>query len=161
MGDAIWLGEASFRISAVIVNEPDRGSGFSSFSPRVMIRESDLPATELIQPASRVTYRLLVAGPARRGDVGAPADVKGAVPGETAAQAALRRFVRDSEPAVEKLRGVRVETLDQGRPGNARHARPRCLVPAPGGLARPPCSRPWPSLWSRVTSPNDVWTTVP
>lgn len=116
MGDAIWLGEASFRISAVIVNEPDRGSGFSSFSPRVMIRESDLPATELIQPASRVTYRLLVAGPARRGDVGAPADVKGAVPGETAAQAALRRFVRDSEPAVEKLRGVRVETLDQGRP---------------------------------------------
>ena len=63
MGDAIWLGEASFRISAVIVNEPDRGSGFSSFSPRVMIRESDLSATELIQPASRVTYRLLVAGP--------------------------------------------------------------------------------------------------
>ena len=116
MGDAIWLGEASFRISAVIVNEPDRGSGFSSFSPRVMIRESDLPATELIQPASRVTYRLLVAGPARRGDVGAPADLKGAVPGETAAQAALTRFVRDSEPTVEKLRGVRVETLDQGRP---------------------------------------------
>src|SRR5690606_20087043 len=36
MGDALWLGEATFRISAVIVNEPDRGSGFSSFSPRVM-----------------------------------------------------------------------------------------------------------------------------
>lgn len=116
MGDAIWLGEAAFRISAVIVNEPDRGSGFSTFSPRVLMREADLPATELIQPASRVTYRLLVAGPARRGDVGASPNLKAAPAGEAAAQSALRRFVQDSEQAAEKLRGVRVETLDQGRP---------------------------------------------
>lgn len=31
------------------------GLGFSAFSPRVLMREADLPATELIQPASRVT----------------------------------------------------------------------------------------------------------
>ena len=116
MGDAIWLGEAAFKISALIVSEPDRGSGFSTFSPRVMIRESDLPVTELIQPASRVSYRLLVAGPARRGDVGATADLKSAQPAEGATQAALRRFVQGSEQAVEKLRGVQVETMEQGRP---------------------------------------------
>ena len=48
---------------ASIVIEPDRGAGFSSFAPRVMLNEADLPATGLVQPASRVTYRLAVAAP--------------------------------------------------------------------------------------------------
>ena len=39
----------------MIVAEPDRGAGFSSFAPRVMLAEADLPATGLIQPASRVS----------------------------------------------------------------------------------------------------------
>ena len=56
------LGDATFAISNLISIEPDRGSGFLGFAPRVMLNIADLPATQLIQPGSRVTYRLLVAG---------------------------------------------------------------------------------------------------
>jgi len=105
VGDRVWLGEASFVIDAVIASEPDRGAGFMNFSPRVMIREADLPATQLVQPASRVTYRLLVAGADRAaGDI-ARADAQ-----------RLAAFVTDSQTMASTLRGVRVETLEQGRP---------------------------------------------
>jgi putative ABC transport system permease protein len=62
VGDRFRLGESTFRIEGVILSEPDRGAQFMSFAPRVMIRLQDLAATELVQPASRVTYHLLVAG---------------------------------------------------------------------------------------------------
>lgn len=61
-GDRLKLGEKSFEIAQLISIEPDRGSGFLNFAPRVMLNVGDLPATQLIQPGSRVTYRLLVAG---------------------------------------------------------------------------------------------------
>ncbi|MEG0822470.1 MAG: FtsX-like permease family protein [Burkholderiaceae bacterium] len=61
-GESIQLGDSSFVIERVISVEPDRGSGFINFAPRVMINLADLPATGLIQPGSRATYRLLVAG---------------------------------------------------------------------------------------------------
>ena len=44
------------------MQEPDRGAGFLSFSPRVMINQADVAATGLIQPASRTNYRFAVAG---------------------------------------------------------------------------------------------------
>ena len=134
VGDSLWLGERSFRIASVIQSEPDRGAGFINFSPRVMIRESDLASTELVQPASRVTHRLLVAGPARAGDAeGAAGDPTAAV-GIKAARAnavnaehaaadsngrvnqALQRFVSDSRERIDTMRGLKVETLEQGRP---------------------------------------------
>lgn len=58
----ITLGTRSFRIAGVIAREPDRGAGFLNFAPRVMMNAADLPSTGLIQPASRVTYRLATAG---------------------------------------------------------------------------------------------------
>jgi putative ABC transport system permease protein len=58
----ITLGTRNFRIAAVIAREPDRGAGFINFAPRVMMNAADLPSTGLIQPASRVTYRLATAG---------------------------------------------------------------------------------------------------
>ncbi len=61
IGDPLLLGDASLKIAKVIVIEPDRGAGFMSFAPRVMLNVADLDATGLIQPASRVTYRLAVA----------------------------------------------------------------------------------------------------
>ncbi|MBH1986286.1 MAG: FtsX-like permease family protein [Burkholderiales bacterium] len=119
VGDTIWLGEARFRIAAVIHSEPDRGGGFMNFSPRVLIRESDLAATQLVQPASRVTYRVMVAGAARGSDAAA-ADASTVAPAAVAkAQAealAVQRFVSDSQARAEDLRGLRVETLEQGRP---------------------------------------------
>ena len=120
VGDELWLGERAFVIDAVIANEPDRGAGFINFSPRVMIREADLPDTQLVQPASRVTYRVLVAGPARDGD--APRSTPDAEPRrlplktDQAVTQALARFVQLSQDQADALRGVRVETLEQGRP---------------------------------------------
>ncbi|HWP11327.1 MAG TPA: FtsX-like permease family protein [Ramlibacter sp.] len=96
MGDLLLLGDARLRVSRVIVLEPDRGTGFVNFAPRVMINEADLAASRLIQPASRVGYRFAVAGPEPR--VGAFV--------EWAAQEL-------KNPAV---RGVRVESMDSGRP---------------------------------------------
>jgi putative ABC transport system permease protein len=100
LGDALLLGDAALTLDRVIVLEPDRGAGFMSFAPRVMLNERDLPATGLVQPASRVTYRLAVAGDASAGD------------------RAVREFVRRVEERVrtDQLRGLRVESLEAGRP---------------------------------------------
>ncbi len=99
VGDPLLLGDSSLRIARVIVIEPDRGTGFLSFAPRVMINSADLPATGLIQPASRVTYRLAVAA-------------KGSN------DAAVREFTDWAEAQVkaQALRGVRIESLASGRP---------------------------------------------
>jgi putative ABC transport system permease protein len=100
VGDQLLLGESSLRISRVIVIEPDRGAGFINFAPRALINEADLAATRLVQPASRITYRLAVAG-----------DDK------TVAQ-----YVSWSGTEITKsqLRGVRVESLQSGRPEMAQ-----------------------------------------
>lgn len=118
VGDALWLGDQSFVIASVIANEPDRGSGFMSFSPRVMIRLSDLATTQLVQPASRVTYRLLVAGPWRTGDAGEGPSVEPARRPQdpSGSQIAVNAFVAEAERQSKLTRGVRVETLEQGRP---------------------------------------------
>jgi putative ABC transport system permease protein len=99
VGDTLLLGDASLRITQVIVIEPDRGAGFSSFAPRVMLNQADLPATGLIQPASRVTYRLAVAA--------LGADDK-----------PLRAFTDWADAQVKRaeVRGTRLESLATGRP---------------------------------------------
>ena len=96
VGDVLLLGDSSFRIAQVIVNEPDRGAGFMNFAPRVMIHQSDLAATGLIQPASRLSYRMAVAGE----------------------EQAVQAFVDWSQQQVQarNTRGVRVEALQGGRP---------------------------------------------
>lgn len=95
-GDPVKLGDKVFRIARVIAIEPDRGAGFLNFAPRVMLPLSDLAATNLIQNGSRVTYRLLVAGQA--------AQVK-----------SYQKWVQQVVER-EKVRGVRVESLETGRP---------------------------------------------
>ncbi|KKW67417.1 ABC transporter permease [Lampropedia cohaerens] len=62
LGDTLHLGDAALRVTRVITQEPDRGAGFLSFSPRVMMHMDQLDATGLVQPASRLSWRLLVAG---------------------------------------------------------------------------------------------------
>ncbi len=99
IGEQLLLGDTSLTITQIIVIEPDRGAGFMSFAPRVMLSQADLAATALIQPASRVTYRLAVAAPAGR-------------------EARVGEFVRWAEAQIAQvpLRGVRVESLESGRP---------------------------------------------
>jgi putative ABC transport system permease protein len=62
IGQTLLMGDASFKVARIIMQEPDRGAGFSSFSPRAMINTADVAATRLIQPASRTNYRFAVAG---------------------------------------------------------------------------------------------------
>jgi len=62
MNDTVLLGDSALRITRIINNEPDRGAGFMNFAPRVMINQADVAATGLIQPASRLSYRMAVAG---------------------------------------------------------------------------------------------------
>ena len=96
MGDKLLLGDAQLRIARIIVIESDRGAGFMSFAPRVMVNVADLPATGLVQPASRLTYRFAVSGPA----------------------AAVRDFTAWAALEVKKpeVHGVRLESLESGRP---------------------------------------------
>ena len=99
IGDALLLGDASLRIAELILIEPDRGAGFLGFAPRVMLNQADLAATALVQPASRVTYRLAVAA---KGGSDAP----------------VQQFVgwAEAEIKARDLRGLRVESLQTGRP---------------------------------------------
>ena len=62
VGHQIELGYAQFTIAAKLISTPDRGNGFSNFSPQVMINQQDLDATGLLGPGSRVRYRQLFAG---------------------------------------------------------------------------------------------------
>jgi putative ABC transport system permease protein len=63
-GEQVELGRATFTVAAILTQEPDASIGFINSAPRILVNESDLAATGLIQPGSRVSYRLLVAGPA-------------------------------------------------------------------------------------------------
>lgn len=98
LGDKLWLGDQSFQISALIDREPDRGAGFMNFAPRVMVNLIDIPATGLVQPASRLSYRLAVAG--------------------EESQANVQKFIQWAREEVAKpeVRGVQVESMESGRP---------------------------------------------
>ena len=102
VGDTLLLGDSQFTIAAVIAIEPDRGGGFMSFSPRVMINDADVQATGLIQPASRLNYRYAVAGDD-------PQVAK-------FVQWADAQVKQGTERAERGVRGVRVESLQSGRP---------------------------------------------
>lgn len=96
IGENIKLGDQQFKVEQVIAAEPDRGAAFMNFAPRVMLALDDLPATNLIQNGSRVTYRLLLAGQA----------------------ASVTSFQTYLQTAIdtEKLKGIRLESLESGRP---------------------------------------------
>lgn len=62
VGDDITLGDLRLTIAAVLTREPGRAGDVFTIGPRVMMNIADLARTGLIQPASRVRYRVLVAG---------------------------------------------------------------------------------------------------
>ena len=97
VGDALLLGDSTFRIAAIIVQEPDRGAGFMGFAPRAMIGSQDLAATGLVQPASRLNFRLALAG----------------------SDTAVQQFTAWADATLKAptpLRGVRLESVQSGRP---------------------------------------------
>lgn len=62
MGGQLRIGDAEFRLSAIIEQEPDRAGDMFSIAPRAMIAQSDLAATGLVQAGSRIRYVVLLAG---------------------------------------------------------------------------------------------------
>jgi len=96
VGQALWLGDSRLTIERLIVLEPDRGGGFMSLQPRVLLHHSDLAATGLLQPASRVSYRLVVAGP----------------------DAAVQQYTAWAQTELERsgVRGAQLESFEAGRP---------------------------------------------
>jgi len=65
VGDSIDVGMKTLRMSRVLTYEPDRANNFYSLTPRVMMNLTDLQATGVIQPGSRVSYRDLWRGEAQ------------------------------------------------------------------------------------------------
>ncbi len=63
-GEVIDIGVAAFPVSKALIKEPDKGGGFSNTGPRVMMNMADVPATEVVMPGSRLSYRYLFAGDA-------------------------------------------------------------------------------------------------
>ncbi len=59
------VGETSLAAAGVLTLDPDRGVNLLSFAPRLLMNLADLPATRLVQPGSRIGYRLHLAGDAR------------------------------------------------------------------------------------------------
>lgn len=96
VGGTVKVGTRTFTVAGVITRELDRGFSFVNFSPRLMMRADDIAGTGLIGYGSRVTYRLLVAGPDDQVEQ-------------------FAKFARDKVDG-GKLRGVALESLSEGQP---------------------------------------------
>ncbi|MDH3992068.1 MAG: ABC transporter permease [Gammaproteobacteria bacterium] len=62
IGQRVGIGDAEFLVAAAARSEPDQGASFYGYGPRVLMHYSDIPATGVVQPGSRVEYRQLYAG---------------------------------------------------------------------------------------------------
>ena len=98
LGDRLWLGDKDLRITALIHREPDRGANFMNFAPRVMMHHDDVAATGLVQPASRISYRMAVAGLEDQRNV-----------------QLFLKWARD-QVLLPEVRGVQIESMESGRP---------------------------------------------
>lgn len=62
LGEKLEIGATQMTVAALVAREPDYSVGFVNLGPRLLMNAGDLAATDLIQPGSRVTYQLLIAG---------------------------------------------------------------------------------------------------
>ena len=92
IGETIEVGDRTLVVSGIVTAEPDRGIGFLNLAPRVMIAAAELPATGLVQPASRARFLVYLAGPAE----------------------AVAQFRRDLSPTL--ARGQSIQGVDNARP---------------------------------------------
>ena len=92
VGDRISLGEMSFLIAGVLSRDSGESSSLFRLGPRVLLGLSDIPATELVNPASRVRHTLLIAGARKSLD-------------------SYRSWVKQRLP-----KGVRIEDMSNARP---------------------------------------------
>ncbi len=62
VGDQVAIGQTPLTIKAVIQKEPDPNFSFVNVAPRVLMHFDDVASTGVVQPGSRLSYRLLLAG---------------------------------------------------------------------------------------------------
>jgi putative ABC transport system permease protein len=62
VGDRVEVGQLLLEVTRLLDYRPDQGFTFAELAPTLLINLDDLPASGLIAPGSRVTYRLLLAG---------------------------------------------------------------------------------------------------
>ena len=92
IGDRIEIGGRPLRLTAIVVEEPDRPLGGLELGPRVILPLAEVEAAGLLGPGARASWRLAVAG----------------------APAAVADWVRTRE--AERRPGARVETGDDLSP---------------------------------------------
>ena len=92
MGDQILVGEAELQVTGAVRGEPDATTAVFGFGPRLLMNVGDIPSTGVIQPGSRVEYRLLLGGDRR----------------------AVSSFTEWVEPLLGQ--GQRVDSLDGSQP---------------------------------------------
>jgi putative ABC transport system permease protein len=68
VGSQISIGAATLRVTRVLISRPDQGGSFAELAPSLIMNIADIPATELIQPGSRVSHAALFAGDRARID---------------------------------------------------------------------------------------------
>jgi putative ABC transport system permease protein len=95
IGDMVYVGESEFTVSQILVLEPDRQQGgmMDNAGPRLLMHLDDVPATNVIQAGSRVSYSYLFAG-------------------EQDALETYSTWVRDQYEGLYRLRDVREESAE-------------------------------------------------
>jgi putative ABC transport system permease protein len=61
-GAPLQVGRIVLRVTALVADEPGRGGAFAEFAPELLMNAQDLPAAQLVGPASRVDYVLQLGG---------------------------------------------------------------------------------------------------
>nr|WP_294867373.1 FtsX-like permease family protein [uncultured Pseudogulbenkiania sp.] len=92
LGDALEVGNTRLTLTGEILREPDGTLDLYNFVPRLMFNRADLAATGLVQPGSRLRWRLMLAG-------------------DSAAVAGFRVWL---EPQLKS--GMRLESVEEARP---------------------------------------------
>jgi putative ABC transport system permease protein len=67
VGDPLVVGEATLKVGAILQDEPEVAGVMFALGPKLLLNVDDVPATNLLQPGNRATWRLLVADRDSRG----------------------------------------------------------------------------------------------
>ena len=113
VGDRLAVGESTLTVGAIVQQEPEVASGLLAIGPRLLVNLDDVPATNLLQPGNRATYRLLVAD---AGNVGAARCVRRLGAERAEAGPAARERARPAAGSAADARTRRAVS----RPGRAR-----------------------------------------
>jgi len=66
-GAKLAVGEATLTVTEIIKSEPEVAGVVFSLGPKLLLNLDDVPATNLLQPGNRASYRLLAAAPTEAG----------------------------------------------------------------------------------------------